>query len=72
MSTVDVVTKISVLLAFSLVMQVFSLVALGFLVADMSALLKAFMVVHYETIAKWKYGQDARESVATGGRPVAV
>jgi hypothetical protein len=70
---VDVVTKITVLLAFSLVIQVFSLVALGFLVADMSALLKAYMIVHYEKIAKWKYGQDAAaENTATGRRPVAV
>jgi len=73
MFTVDIVTKITVLLAFSVIMQVFSLVALSFIVADMSALLKAFMIVHYEKIAKWKYGQDtAAENTATGRRPVAV
>jgi hypothetical protein len=70
---VDAVTKITVLLALSLIMQVFTLVAVGFLVADMSALLKAFMIVHYDKIAKWKYGQDmAAENTATGRRPVAV
>ena len=69
----DAVTKITVLLAFSVIIQVFSLVALGFLVADMSDLLKTFMIVHYEQIAKWKYGQDtATENTATGRRPVAV
>jgi hypothetical protein len=72
MSTVDVVTKITVLLAFSVILQVFSLVALGFLVADMSALLKDYMIVHYEKIAKWKYGQDTAANTATGSRPVAV
>jgi len=72
-STVDVVTKLTVLLMFSVITQVCSLVALGLVAGDMSALLKAYMIVHYEKIAKWKYGQDtAAENTATGRRPVAV
>ena len=70
MSTVDVVTKISVLFVFSVIIQVCSLVALALLAGDMSALLKAYIIVHYEKIAKWKYGQDtAAENTATGRMP---
>jgi hypothetical protein len=70
---VDVVTKITVLLMFSAIIQLLSLIVLGLTAGNISALLKAYMIVHYEKIAKWKYGRNTTtESTATTGRPVAV
>jgi len=69
---VDVVNKITVLLMFSTIIQFCFLVVLGLMASNVSALLKAYMIVHYEKIAKWKYGRDkAAESTATDRRPVA-
>jgi hypothetical protein len=70
---VDVATKITVLVVFSALMQFCSLIVVGLMAENVSALLKAFMIVHYEKIAKWKYGENtAPESTATPMRPVAV
>ena len=69
----DVVTKITVLLILSVIIQLCSLVVFGLMAGNVSALLKAYMIVHYEKIAKWKYGRNsAAESTDTARRPVAV
>lgn len=69
----DVATKITVLVVFSALIQLCSLIVLGLMAENISDLLKAFMIVHYEKIAKWKYGESrATESTATPRRPVAV
>ena len=69
----DVATKITVLVVFSAVIQFCSLIVFGLMAENLSALLKAFMIVHYEKIAKWKYGENtAAEGTATPMRPVAV
>jgi hypothetical protein len=67
------IAKITVLLVFSVVIQFCSLFVL-YLVADkVSALLNAYMIVHYEKIAKWEYGGNVvPESTARAGRPVTV
>jgi hypothetical protein len=70
---VDVATNITVLVVFSALVQVCSLIVLGLMAENIAALLKAFMIVHYEKIAKWEYGENkAVESIATVRRPVAV
>lgn len=68
----DVATNITVLVVFSALVQVCCLIVLGLMAENISALLKAFMIVHYEKIAKWEYGENKVESIATGRRPVAV
>ena len=69
----DVAAKITVLVVFSVLIQFCSLIALGLMAENISALLKAFIIVHYEKIAKWKYAENrAVESSATAGEPVAV
>lgn len=69
----DVATKITVLVVFSALIQLSSLILLGLMAENVSALLKAFMIVHYERIAKWKYGENTVvENTATARRPVAV
>jgi hypothetical protein len=70
---VDTATKITVLVVFSALIQFCSLIVFGLMAENISALLKAFMIVHYEKIAKWKYAENAvPESTATPMRPVAV
>jgi len=70
---VDTPTKVTVLVVFSALIQFCSLCVLGLMAENISALLKAFMIVHYEQIAKWKYGENtAAEGTATPMRPVAV
>ena len=66
------IAKITLLLAFSVLIQFCSLFVLYLMADNFSALLNAFMIVHYEKIAKWKYGNAATESTATARRPVAV
>ena len=67
------IAKITVLLVFSAVIQFCSLFVLYLMADKVSALLNAYMIVHYEKIAKWKYGGNVvAESTATAGRPVAV
>jgi len=69
---VDTVNKITFLLALSALLQFCSLFVLYLMADNVSALLKAHLIVHYEKIAKWKYGRDkAAESTATDRRPVA-
>jgi len=69
----DVVTKITVMLMFSTIIQFCSLVVLSLMAGNVSALLRAYMIVHYEKIAKWKYGRNpAAESTETPRGPVAV
>ena len=67
------ISEITVLLVFSAVIQFCSLFVL-YLVADkVSALLNAYMIVHYEKIAKWEYGGNVvAESTARAGTPVTV
>ena len=57
------IAKITVLLVFSAVIQFCSLFVLYLMADKISALLNAYMIVHYEKIAKWKYGgkYSARE-----------
>ena len=70
---VDTATKITVLVVFSALIQFCSLIVFGLMAENISALLKAFMIVHYEKIAKWKYGENTvAESTATARGPVAV
>ena len=67
------ISNINVLLVFSVGIQFCSLLVLYLMIDKVSALLNAFMIVHYEKIAKWKYGGDrAADSTATARRPVAV
>jgi hypothetical protein len=67
------IAKITVLLVFSAVIQFCSLFVLYLMADKVSALLNAYMIVHYEKIAKWKYGENVVDgSTATAGRPVAV
>ena len=69
----DVATKITLLVVFSTLIQFCSLIMLGLMAENISALLKAFMIVHYERIAKWEYGEHTVvESTATVRRPFAV
>ena len=49
---VDTATKIIVLVVFSALIQFCSLIVFGVMAENISALLKAFMIVHYEKIAK--------------------
>jgi hypothetical protein len=70
---VDTVNKISFLLALSAVLQFCSLFVLYLMADNLSALLKAHLIVHYEKIGKWKYGGNiAPDSTATARGPVAV
>jgi len=67
------IAKITVLLVFSAVVQFCSLFVLYLMAENVSALLKAHMIVHYGKIAKWKYGRNVvAESTAPTGRPMAV
>jgi hypothetical protein len=67
------IAKITVLLLFSALVQFCSLFVLYLMADNVSALLKAYMIVHYEKIANWKYGENtAAERTATARRPVAV
>jgi hypothetical protein len=67
------IAKITVLLVFSAVIQFCSLFVLYLMADKISALLNAYMIVHYENIAKWRYGRNASaESTTTARGPVAV
>ena len=67
------IAKITVLLVFSAVIQFCSLFVLYLMADKVAALLNAYMIVHYEKIAKWKYGGNtAPDSAATARGPVAV
>jgi hypothetical protein len=67
------IAQITVLLVFSAVIQFCSLFVLYLMADKVSALLNAYMIVHYEKIAKWKYGGNtASHSTATPMSPVAV
>jgi hypothetical protein len=67
------ISEIPVSLVFSAVMQFCSLFVLYLMADKVSALLNAYMIVHYEKIAKWKYGGNtASDSTATARRPFAV
>jgi hypothetical protein len=70
---VDTVNKITFLLALSVLLQFCSLFVLYPMADNVSALLKAHLIVHYEKIGKWKYkGNTAPDSTATARGPVAV
>jgi hypothetical protein len=70
---VDTTTKITVLVVLLALIQFCSLFLLGLMAENVSALLKAFMIVHYERIAEWNYGENAAaESTPTPRRPLAV
>ena len=67
------ISNINVLLVFSVGIQFCSLLLLFLMIDRVSALLNAYMIVHYEKIAKWKHGgSTAAASTATARRPVAV
>jgi hypothetical protein len=69
----DSAANIPALLAVSALLQFGSLFVLYLMADNLSALLKCYMVVHYETIAKWKYGKNTTvESTETTKGPVAV
>ena len=67
------ISDINVLLVFSVGIQFCSLLLLYLMIDKVSALLNAYMIVHYEKIAKWKYGGNtATNSTAAARGPVAV
>jgi len=70
---VDVVTNITVLLILSVIIQLCSLVVFGLMAGNVSALLKAYMIVHCEKIARWKYGRNSEAgSTDTVRKPIEV
>ena len=67
------ISNINVLLVFSVGIQFCSLLVLYLMIDKVSGLLNAYMIVHYEKIAKWKHGGiTAADRAATARRPVAV
>lgn len=67
------ISNITGLLVVSAVIQFCSLFVLYLMADKVSDLLNAYMIVHYEKIAKWKYGGNiAADGTATARGPVAV
>ena len=62
------ISNINVLLVFSVGIQFCSLLLLYLMIDKVCALLNAYMIVHYEKIAKWKYGGNAATSGTAAAR----